>query len=299
MELVSALDSFSLFFKSPSQRLYWPFLLSSLLIILLYSKKDFFKTLNHPSTFFDLKISLLNGLLKLFIFPFFLISSYSVSVEITKLLYSTFPSFSGIELKETSLKFFLTFLCFVVQDFLRFFQHYLMHKLPLFKFLHQTHHSARVLTPITLLRTHPLEALISGCRGSIGIGIGIGLSTFLAQKPIQFIDIIGVNLFGIIFNAFFANLRHSSVPMSFGFLEYFFISPRMHQIHHSSNPIHFNKNFGVALAIWDQCFGSFYRPSKAEAKGLKFGTLRSRHEKSYKPSSLLLIPKIFKSRAFE
>ena len=36
------------------------------------------------------------------------------------------------------------------------------------------------------------------------------------------------------------------------------ISPAMHHIHHSSNPKHYDKNMGGALAIWDRWFGTIY-----------------------------------------
>lgn len=36
------------------------------------------------------------------------------------------------------------------------------------------------------------------------------------------------------------------------------ISPAMHQVHHSIEPRHFNRNYGQALAIWDWMFGTLY-----------------------------------------
>jgi hypothetical protein len=35
-----------------------------------------------------------------------------------------------------------------------------------------------------------------------------------------------------------------------------------HQLHHSVNPAHFDKNFGFALAIWDWAFGTLAIPAK-------------------------------------
>ena len=43
----------------------------------------------------------------------------------------------------------------------------------------------------------------------------------------------------------------------------------MHQIHHSSDPKHRNKNLGSYLAIWDFFFGTLYIPENKEE--LKFG----------------------------
>ena len=53
-----------------------------------------------------------------------------------------------------------------------------------------------------------------------------------------------------------STLAHSHIWISFGKLENFFVSPAMHQIHHSDNPKHFDKNMGLSLSIWDRMFGT-------------------------------------------
>jgi hypothetical protein len=47
-----------------------------------------------------------------------------------------------------------------------------------------------------------------------------------------------------------------------GVLGRIFVSPAHHQVHHSANPRHFNKNFGSCLALWDWMFGTLYVPAK-------------------------------------
>ena len=62
-------------------------------------------------------------------------------------------------------------------------------------------------------------------------------------------------------NSFAANLRHSHVWLSFGPVwEHIFISPAQHQVHHSIDKQHYNKNYGEVLAIWDWMFGTLYVP---------------------------------------
>jgi sterol desaturase/sphingolipid hydroxylase (fatty acid hydroxylase superfamily) len=48
------------------------------------------------------------------------------------------------------------------------------------------------------------------------------------------------------------------------------VSPAHHQVHHSANPKHFNKNFGSCLALWDWMFGTPYMPEKTR-EPLTFG----------------------------
>lgn len=262
---------------TPSSRLYWPFLISSLIFALilmkrkklseLFTRKGFF----HPSSLLDIKLLILNMGLKTFIFPLFLFSSFSASVVILKTLRLLFPYFDGMEPSLFAKSLISTLFAFVINDFLRFLHHLLMHEVPFLRNLHRTHHSASVLTPLTLFRSHPLESLMAGGRNALSTGLFLAFYTFAFKGPVHVFDILGVNAFGFLFNAIGSNLRHSPMPMSFGPLEYIFISPRMHQIHHSADPIHFNKNYGVALSVWDRLWGTFHRPSKKEAHSLTYG----------------------------
>jgi sterol desaturase/sphingolipid hydroxylase (fatty acid hydroxylase superfamily) len=56
-----------------------------------------------------------------------------------------------------------------------------------------------------------------------------------------------------------SNLRHSHINIRYWkWLEYIFISPSQHQLHHSIAEEHYDKNFGAALAVWDWLFGSLH-----------------------------------------
>nr|WP_305907128.1 creatininase family protein [Methylomarinum sp. Ch1-1]MDP4519854.1 creatininase family protein [Methylomarinum sp. Ch1-1] len=69
----------------------------------------------------------------------------------------------------------------------------------------------------------------------------------------------------ILFYLFGYNLRHSHIWLSYGpFFSKLLISPAQHQIHHSANPTHFDKNFGFIFAIWDALFRSLYIPKQRE-----------------------------------
>jgi sterol desaturase/sphingolipid hydroxylase (fatty acid hydroxylase superfamily) len=52
-------------------------------------------------------------------------------------------------------------------------------------------------------------------------------------------------------------------------LEKIFISPAQHQLHHSIENKHFNKNYGAMLAIWDWLFGSLH--FSETGKSIRFG----------------------------
>ncbi|MEK7763409.1 MAG: sterol desaturase family protein, partial [Nitrospirota bacterium] len=72
------------------------------------------------------------------------------------------------------------------------------------------------------------------------------------------------------------------------------------QIHHSVDPRHWNKNFGVKLSVWDGLFGTHYHPGHPEllqvglldAAPREFETVRSLYvrplEKSIRTLTQLL-----------
>jgi sterol desaturase/sphingolipid hydroxylase (fatty acid hydroxylase superfamily) len=78
---------------------------------------------------------------------------------------------------------------------------------------------------------------------TVGLKIYVVLvTTVLGNYP------TGLSFYGIGWFEFalltFANFRHSELWISFGPLNYLISSPAMHQIHHSLDERHRDKNFG-------------------------------------------------------
>jgi sterol desaturase/sphingolipid hydroxylase (fatty acid hydroxylase superfamily) len=135
---------------------------------------------------------------------------------------------------------------------------------------HALHHSAEVLTPLTATRNHPVFLMIRNVIYSLVLGVVVAFSLFLLIGEIDLLTIGGANAGYVLFNVFGANLRHSHVWLSYGrTLEHILISPAQHQIHHSCDVKHHNKNYGEVFAFWDWMFGTLYIPD-AEEK-LTFG----------------------------
>lgn len=260
-------------FDEPTSRLYHVNIISSLILVALVLwigsrrqdhswsqliKKWVFRKRywwNH-STRQDYLIYLLNALFKSFLFLPLFEGSFQVSQAVIRFL----VRFSDGELLAlpvtTGVLVAFTFATFVWDDFLRFFQHWLMHRIPALWEFHKLHHSARVLTPVTLYRSHPVESIVAILRNSLSLGTALGVFIYLFGSNFSLWTLLGINGFGFIFNLVGANLRHSHIPLSFGPLERLLISPIQHQIHHSKRVEHYDKNFGVSLAVWDWLFGS-------------------------------------------
>ena len=102
--------------------------------------------------------------------------------------------------------------------------------------------------------------------------------------------LFGVGYLSFIFNALAANLRHTHIWLSFGpIIERVINSPAQHQIHHSRNPAHFNRNFGTNLSLWDWLFGTLY-VTGAKPELLEFGVAPKDNERYMKLHNLVWRP---------
>jgi len=150
------------------------------------------------------------------------------------------------------------------QDFAIYVKHRLHHEWPVLWPFHKVHHSATVMTPMTLYRKHPVYDFLGKLLDGVFLGFisGVILALF---GIIEVKTILGVNLVYLVFNVLGANLRHSHIWLSFGpVLSRVLISPAQHQIHHSSAPEHHDKNYGQIFALWDWMFGTLYVPKGRE-----------------------------------
>ena len=159
----------------------------------------------------------------------------------------------------------LTLSLFLVDDFLRWALHYIEHRVPVLWEFHKVHHSAESLNFITAERFHPVEILFLGKFFALGAALVNGLFILFFGDTLTVMSVAGANVLFVAFNVIGGVLRHSPVWLSFGpRLERWLISPAMHQIHHSDDPRHYNKNLGGALAIWDRMFGTLLIPDGRE-----------------------------------
>jgi len=184
--------------------------------------------------------------------------------------------------------FLFTIFIFILDDFSKYWVHRWMHKWPILWALHKVHHSAEVLTPLTVYRTHPLEGIVFTIRGTFTQGVSISSFIFFFGNSVDLLTVLGANLFLFLFNTAGSNLRHSHIGIRYwSWLEYILISPAQHQLHHSIDITHHDKNFGAALAIWDYMFGSLHHSEEIESLHLGIET----NDKNFnKLSTLYLSP---------
>ena len=109
----------------------------------------------------------------------------------------------------------LAILIAVVSDFGVYWVHRWHHRLPVLWPFHAVHHSAEVLTPITVYRKHPVYDVLSTLGKSALIGLLLGSVLAVVAGNVD-IAIAGANAVYVAFNAAGSNLRHSHLWLSYG-----------------------------------------------------------------------------------
>lgn len=270
-------DLFALeYFINPGKRLYWVYIISSIALALFYfyyTKRSTrvitsSKLWLHPSAKLDYYYFFLSYFINMFLLIPLIISAKAIALSVNKFLYLQFDYFENSYFSYEAIVLMYTVSLFIFSDFTRYWLHRFLHTIPFLWEFHKVHHSAKVLTPFTFYRVHPVENFLFGLRYSLSAGVVTGVFIYFFGAKINIHMILGVNIFLFIFSLIGSNLRHSHVPFSYGkFLEKVFMSPKQHQIHHSKK--YFNKNYGGYISIWDRIFGSFKYSHEVDV--LKFG----------------------------
>ena len=224
-----------------TQVLSWYFYALVGLILLLESAKPVSAKLSVVSVafFHDFLWFLLDAL-----FMGIVIQIYQASLT---RFYHSYLGFSRVDMIEAWPVWGQIVVAVLVADFIRWFHHFLRHKIPLFWYFHTIHHSQRDMNLFTDSRVHPVERFIEA---------GVAFIPFLSLRTdVAIASLAGWNLFGI----WYARFYHSNIKSSLGILRYIMVTPQSHRVHHSRMQEHQDKNFGAIFSIWDHLFRTQYR----------------------------------------
>lgn len=204
------------------------------------------------------------------LFGWAVFSSTYISHTVSVVLTDSFGPHAGIGSNTFVAKSTATVAIFLAYELAYWVDHYLSHRVPVLWEFHKVHHTAEVLSPLTNFRVHPVDSVVFGNCLGLFIGTTDGVLHYVGFGPP-----FGVGASAsVIFVAFmwvFGHLQHSHlwIPVT-GRLGCVILSPAHHQIHHSDNPRHFNKNFGSCLSLWDWLFGTLHIPDR-DRQDLTFG----------------------------
>ena len=255
----------------PTERVFWPCLLSAVVLTLvvmglrpamaalhrgLFARRIW----AHASSRTDVSLLFVKAIGATVLRIPWLAVTMAAALEVALFLHGTVGPAPELSLSPLAITVIYTLVLLVAWDASRFVLHRWMHESTLLWQFHQVHHSAEVLTPLTLYRTHPVETALYELRGFVTTALVTGVFTWLFRGTAVEWQIVGVNALGFAFNFIGGNLRHSHVWLRFGALERWFLSPAQHQLHHGREIAEQNSNYGTWLAIWDRWIGT-WRPA--------------------------------------
>jgi sterol desaturase/sphingolipid hydroxylase (fatty acid hydroxylase superfamily) len=169
-------------------------------------------------------------------------------------------------------------------DFAIYCQHIIMHKWPLLWRLHKIHHTDLEFDATTAVRFHPLEIIISMLYKAVCIVLIGGNSGAIIA-------------FEIILNGA-ATFNHSNVNIpekADKLLRWFIITPDMHRIHHSAEPVETDSNYGFSISCWDRLCKTYTVKSKQPQTTMTIGLKTFRKPAELGFMQLLVLP--FKAQA--
>lgn len=258
-------------FFNPQKRIFWGYLLSALVIALLwlvlFKRTGFINSLKQvfspvswlsKSARADYLLMIINGVVMTFLSPR-LLGKAAVAALLFAWLHDLFDGRALIaaDVSAEMIAVAFTLFLFVFDDFARYWLHRWLHTSAFLWSFHKVHHSATTLNPFTVFRTHPVEAVLFTLRSALVQGVSVALFIYFFGDKVTLVTVLGASVFTFLFNLLGSNLRHSPVPIAYwNWIEKLFISPAQHHIHHSYAPEHIDKNFGVVFSIWDLWFGS-------------------------------------------
>jgi sterol desaturase/sphingolipid hydroxylase (fatty acid hydroxylase superfamily) len=192
-----------------------------------------------------------------FQFSKYLFAGYQLSIL------GFFAGLTPIRLPHNGWIFAITFL---TADFIYYWFHRISHSWkPLWAF-HLIHHSAMHMNLTAAYRLNWFSALVSPL---------FFVPAALLGMPTDYIVI------AYVLNLAYQFFLHTEVVGTLGVVEKVMDTPSSHRVHHGSNAIYIDKNFGGVLIIWDRLFGTYQPETEKVNYGLTTGFL------SYNPFKLV------------
>jgi sterol desaturase/sphingolipid hydroxylase (fatty acid hydroxylase superfamily) len=144
--------------------------------------------------------------------------------------------------------------CIILVDFFYYIFHRIHHSFSLLWTLHSVHHGDSTFNMSTAFRVSWAEQAYIVLFFFIPL-FGIGFHPTPIFLAYTF----------LIFYQFLCHSQYLTFPR---FLEYVFITPHSHRIHHSQVMEHQNSNFGGIFSIWDHLFGTYVRDIPSFTPGI-------------------------------
>jgi len=146
-----------------------------------------------------------------------------------------------------------TILCILLIDFLYYWEHRIEHQVRALWSYHSIHHSSPIYNYTTALRVSFIDSFITWIFYIPAIIIGF--------HPY-------VVLLAVLFMLTYQFWLHTEIIGKLGWYEKIFMTPSQHRVHHGSDDIYLDKNYGAVLSIWDRMFGTYQEELHRPTYGL-------------------------------
>lgn len=151
-------------------------------------------------------------------------------------------------------------LMFVLNDFIQWNTHRMLHRVPWLWEFHKVHHSVKEMGFAAHLRFHWMESVVYKTIQYIPLAmIGFGIDDFFV------VHIVAITI---------GHLNHANLNWDYGPLKYILNNPKMHIWHHVKKMPKehiYGMNYGLSLSIWDYLFRTAYVPEDGRDIELGFG----------------------------
>jgi len=145
-------------------------------------------------------------------------------------------------------------LTFVVIDFVYYWYHRCSHRVRFLWAVHMNHHSSEEMNFTVSLRQAWFGSLTK-----VPFFISMPLIGF--DPLITAVAGVASTLWGVV--------GHTQWVKKLGPIEYVFVTPSSHRVHHGSNEEYLDKNYGNLLIIWDRLFGTFEEEKEKVIYGIR------------------------------
>ncbi|TZF82206.1 sterol desaturase family protein [Pedobacter sp. BS3] len=199
-------------------------------------KKHIFK---YDSSVANISIGLAERLLNLFI-----------SASFYRLFYYVYTHFALFNISNTWPVWIALLLA---TDLVWYWYHRLGHEINILWGAHIVHHQSDEFNYTVSARITTFQALIRNLFWCI--------LPFIGFHPALVITIL-------LIHGAYSFFTHTQLIGKLGWLEYIFITPSLHRVHHASNEHYLNKNYGDLFVFWDKLFGTYAKEEEEPKYGL-------------------------------
>lgn len=227
--------------------------------------------LRSPSVRADVGLLFFNNLVAAVLIGWAFVSAGFFHGAVDRLLDPLLGDKALVTVSRPALAAIMTVAVYFTYELAYFVDHYLKHNVPLLWHFHRVHHSAETLTPLTNARMHPVDAVIFANITALALGTAGSVVDHVFAAPGDAALLWNANIVLLAALFLILHLQHSEVWIPFtGTLGKLLLSPAHHQLHHSTNPAHFNRNLGATCALFDYLAGTLLVPTR-DRERLRFG----------------------------